>query len=161
MYTLILAKILTDTNNQAVRRDTIMRNLLTKDVISDLEKVEYLTELEVENIKSAIKNFENTVNDAEKIIKNSDFSDKKKVFVEQMLVEFTSQLVDRFIENDEIEYYYSEDHSEYIKQLNGYSAKKLVTESAEEFDNLSDTKKSDIDNFPTVAEELVSLGALF
>ena len=98
MYTLILAKILTDTNNQAVRRDTIMRNLLTKDVISDLEKVEYLTELEVENIKSAIKNFENTVNDAEKIIKNSDFSDKKKVFVEQMLVEFTSQLVDRFIE---------------------------------------------------------------
>ena len=105
MYTLILAKILTDTNNQAVRRDTIMRNLLTKDVISDLEKVEYLTELEVENIKSAIKNFENTVNDAEKIIKNSDFSDKKKVFVEQMLVEFTSQLVDRFIENDEIEYY--------------------------------------------------------
>ena len=146
MYTLILAKILTDTNNQAVRRDTIMRNLLTKDVISDLEKVEYLTELEVENIKSAIKNFENTVNDAEKIIKNSDFSDKKKVFVEQMLVEFTSQLVDRFIENDEIEY---------------YSAKKLVTESAEEFDNLSDTKKSDIDNFPTVAEELVSLGALF
>lgn len=78
MYTLILAKILTDTNNQAVRRDTIMRNLLTKDVISDLEKVEYLTELEVENIKSAIKNFENTVNDAEKIIKNSDFSDKRK-----------------------------------------------------------------------------------
>lgn len=78
MYTLILAKILTDTNNQAVRRDTIMRNLLTKDVISDLEKVEYLTELEVENIKSAIKNFENTVNDAEKIIKNSDFSDKKE-----------------------------------------------------------------------------------
>lgn len=138
-----------------------MRNLLTKDVISDLEKAEYLPELEVENIKSAIKNFENTVNDAEKIIKNSDFSDKKKVFVEQMLVEFTSQLVDRFIENDEIEYYYSEDHIEYIKQLNGYSAKKLVTESAEEFNNLSDTKKSDIDNFPTVVEELVSLGALF
>lgn len=138
-----------------------MRNLLTKDAISDLEKAEYLPELEVENIKSAIKNFENTVNDAEKIIKNSDFSDKKKVFVEQMLVEFTSQLVDRFIENDEIEYYYSEDHIEYIKQLNGYSAKKLVTESAEEFNNLSDTKKSDIDNFPTVVEELVSLGALF
>lgn len=124
-----------------------------KQLGKDLDDLKYLTSEEKEKIIHALVGFYKIIVTAEDMLEDN----RRDKFVRALLHQLSYDIGEAMICFDEISCYY-EDPMEYVKQLEGYKAKKLVEVARKEYKELGGALDGyNNDEFSYHAEEWVDV----